>query len=115
MINKLIQIFISLLIISTFHPSLSFSENLLLTSSPSKIDQISNKEIAHPSNLVPDPVESIGIKGDLLSQGNAEVKLERLEKKDSEAISWAERIKFSGSIAEYFIYQKKQLFCRNSG
>lgn len=110
MTNKLIPTIFCLLIILTFHPSFSFSEDLLLTSSPSKIDQISNKEIVNPSNLVPDHVESIGIKGDLLSQGNAEVKLERLEKKDSEAISWAERIKFSGSLAEYFIYQKNNYF-----
>ena len=97
---KFIQKFIYLLTILVIHPSLVFSESLIEMSSQTKIEHSAYQE----------NIGSMEIEKDLLSQVNGEGKLEILGNKDNKQIPWAERIKFSGSLWEYFIYQKNNYF-----
>jgi len=97
---KFILKFIYLLTILVIHPSLVFSESLIEMSSQTKIEHSAYQE----------NIGSMEIEKDLLSQVNGEGKLEILGNKDNKQIPWAERIKFSGSLWEYFIYQKNNYF-----
>ena len=73
-------------------------------------EQATNQESAEPLKSYPSPVNSMEIEGDLLSQVNGKGKLESLGNKDNNQVPWAEKIVFSGSLWEYFIYQKNNYF-----
>jgi hypothetical protein len=93
---------ISLIIFFIFYPSIVFSEGPLGLYSQEEIVGIENKYNGD-SNLI--------IFGSTtLVEINAEEPLENLGDIDNKSIPWAEKIKFSGSLWEYFLYQKNNYF-----
>jgi hypothetical protein len=100
-------IFISLLVIGVICPSLAFPEHILLMS---EIERTPNKQDGDAMKSLSGFVDSMEDKGDLFSQINAEDNPEKLKNKDDKQIPWMERINFSGSLWEYFMYQKNNYF-----
>jgi hypothetical protein len=104
---KLNLLSIPLLTISIFFPSVAFPESISVTS---EIEQTAISKNDDPIKPFFGYVSSRAIKEDLFSQLNVKENLESLEIKDGKPNPWAEKVKFSGSLWEYFLYQKNNYF-----
>jgi hypothetical protein len=104
---KLNLIFIPLLIAGVIYPSLAFPEHIFFMSEMGQTADLDDDGSMKSLSVFVDSIED---KGDLLSQINAEDKQDRLGNEVSKTLAWTERIKFSGSLWEYFLYQKNNYF-----
>jgi hypothetical protein len=102
------SVYILLVTIMVAKPALLFSEDFILA--PAQNKETVNLEISDRNELYSNPVNSMKIDREILSQINEEEKLESLGNKEGKPLPWAERIKFSGSLWEYFLYQKNNYF-----
>jgi hypothetical protein len=98
------------IIVFIFCPSLVFPKNIPKINSHLILKQTTTPTANGSFESLSNPLSSMENKNDLLSQANGKDKSEFLENIGNKPVPWAERIQFSGSLWEYFLYQKNNYF-----